>query len=207
MTEFLFIRHGEAATNTMPDRIGGQNVAAPLTDKGRSQAQLLGDYLRDSRTRPDAIFSSGAVRADTTAKLALERAGIDQPVTFDSRLLEMSQGDFEGELRTTAYTPENIEQYDIRSMTGKFPSGESMNDVQRRMLEFVDEKTQQHSDSQLVVFGHGLAIRALTGAIRGIEKQAFLAETTDNVSLTAIDAHASTMTVRFIGKNVIPEYT
>lgn len=207
MTEFLFVRHGEAVTNITPDRIGGQSTAAPLTEKGRYQASLLGDYLSNSEIIPDAVFSSGAVRADATAAIALARAGVHHPVTTDERLLEMSQGDFEGELRTVAYTSENIKQYDIRSMTGKFPGGESMSDVQQRMLGFVHEKTEAYPEHRLVIFGHGLAIRALTGAIRGIEKQEFLAEQTDNVSLTAIESSASAMHVHFIGKKVIPEYT
>lgn len=207
MTEFLFVRHGEATTNVIPDRIGGRSAAAPLTEKGRVQAGLLGEYLLATDTLPDVVFSSGAVRADTTAALALASAGARRSVTYDDRLLEMSQGDFEGELRTIAYTPENIERYDIRSMTGKFPGGESMNDVQQRMLAFVNDRTQEYPEQRILVFGHGLAIRALTGAIRGIEKQAFLAEVTDNVSLTVVDTSPSSMHVRFIGKNVIPEYT
>lgn len=207
MTEFLFIRHGEAANNTAPERIGGQRIDAPLTEKGRRQAEALGQYLHSHAVDPQAVFSSGAVRSNETAQLALAKAGISRPVQHDLRLLEMAQGDYEDRLRAEVYTPETITRYTLTSLEGALPGGESIADVQRRMLAFLEETTALHPEGTILVFGHGLAIRALAGALRGFDKANILAEITPNASLTSIDTHATVPTVRFVGKKVIAEYT
>ncbi len=207
MTEFLFVRHAEAVTNTQPDLVGGQNNMTPLTERGRQQAALFGEYLRSNAIVPDVVFSSGAVRADTTAAIALSQAGIELPLLHDDRLQEMAQGRYEGAPRAHAYSPENLEKYAIATMDGKLPGGESMREVQQRMATFLAETSQVHPQERVLVFGHGLAIRALAGALRGFTKHAILAEQTDNVSLTLIEARDPAPVVHFVGKNVIPEYT
>lgn len=207
MTEFLFVRHGESVANLAADRVGGQSNTAELTERGRQQARLLGAYLHQSNITPDAVFTSGAVRTQMTAQIALAEAGLTLPVAHDARLLEMSQGEYEDMLRTHVYTPENIAKYDITSMHGKLPGGDSMHDVQQRMAAFIQEKTLEYPNGQLLVFGHGLAIRAIAGMARGFSKKQILTEITDNISLTRIETNGSTMTVHFVGKNVIPEYT
>lgn len=207
MTEFLFVRHAEATTNTAPDRIGGQSIDAELTERGRHQALLFGNYLQQNNVQPHAVFSSGAVRTHTTARIALTQAELKHTILRDARLLELSQGEFEGALRTAAYSPENLKKYDIASMHGKFPGGESMHDLQQRMSAFLYEVAHDYPDSRILVFGHGLAIRALAGAIRGLEKEALLAEITDNLSLTSIEVNGATQTVHFVGQKSIPEYT
>lgn len=207
MTEFLFIRHGEAANNTAPERIGGQRIDAPLTDKGRRQAQALGRYLRHHEIHPQAVFSSGAVRSDETARLALTEAAPSLDIKPDVRLLEMAQGDYENKLRAEVYTPETIARYNLTSLEGALPGGESIAEVQQRMRSFFEETAALYSEGIVLVFGHGLAIRALAGALRGFNKAQILAETTPNVSLTAIDSHTTPPAVRFVGKKVRAEYT
>ena len=207
MTDFLFIRHGEASANVTPEYICGQSNHTPLTPLGEKQAAALGVYLQDAAITPTALFSSGAIRADTTAQIALEVAAITQPVIIDERLLEMGQGECEGLLRETVYTPENIEKYAITEPHGKFPGGESLLDVQARMLQFIEERSQQYPDGTVLAFGHGLAIRSLAGALRKLSKADILAEATGNVSVTHINTSDAGHTVRFVGKNVIERYT
>lgn len=207
MTTFLFVRHGEATANQTPEYICGQSNHIPLTELGKKQAEAFGRHLSQEGLIPSAIFSSGAVRADETARIALAQTNIPLPVTQDSRVLEMSQGECEGLLRTTVYTPENIEKYAIITDRGKFPGGESLLDVQARMLDFIEEQTHTHPSGTILVFSHGLAIRSLAGKIRSFSKQAILDEVTGNVSLTVIQAQDGEHAVHVVGKNVIAEYT
>lgn len=207
MTEFLFVRHGESTANINPLKIGGQNSSVPLTEKGRQQAADIGTYLRETNERPTAIYSSGAVRTNQTAAIALESAGITLPVVTDARLLEVSQGPYEGTLKAVTYGPVNVAKYRLTSLEGKLPGGESIADAQARMVSFVHDVSREFPDGRILVFGHGLAIRSLAGYIEGLSKMPIVRGVTDNVSLTAMSTAGDTITVQYLGKNVIPEYT
>ncbi len=207
MTEFLFVRHGKASNNLRPEIISGQSNHAELTETGQAEAVLMGAQLKKQNIAPDAIYSSPAIRAYQTGELALKILKLDMPIIKDERVLEMSQGHVEGTLRALAYTPENIAAFEIETNHGKFPGGESLIDVQDRMHDFLNEKTEQHPDGTLLVFSHGLAIRALAGSIRTFTKEQILTEETPNVSLTHISNDKSGPTVHFVGKNLIEQYT
>lgn len=206
MTVFLFVRHCETEMNLQPHLVGGRSNHTPPTELGRLQAARFGDYLREANIIPDAIFSSGAIRTDTTATIALERARITIPIIRDERLLEVSQGEFEGMLKSDVYTPETQRRYALNTLEGKLPSGESILDAQRRKRDFLDEKHLQYPDGVVLVFGHGLAIRSLAGQIRDFTKQQILTgDETSNVSLTKITVINQVPTVHFVGKTVITE--
>lgn len=111
MTEFLFVRHAESLTNCQPEIIAGRSHSAALSTRGEQQAALLGAYLREAYDELAHVYSSGAVRTDATARIALHAAGYTQRPTVDERLLEVSQGDYEGRVRSEVYSPEAIERY------------------------------------------------------------------------------------------------
>lgn len=203
MTHFYFVRHCETELNTQPHIVGGRSNHTPPTAKGRTQARLFGHYLRHENIVPDIVVSSGAVRTRTTAQLALETAGIECPIETDERLLEVSQGIFEGQSRRQVYTADNILHYRIEAMDGKFPGGESILDAQIRKRNFVSETHTAHRDKLILVFGHGLAIRALVGHALDLSKTAIFALTTDNLSLTHLEAQDHGLIVHSVGKNVI----
>ncbi len=203
MTEFYFFRHCETEMNAQPHLIGGQSNHTPPTERGKAQARLLGDYLVEEGIVPDAVFSSGAVRTNFTARTALETAGIPLEIRVDDRLLEMGHGDYEGRIRDEVYTPENLLKYRIAELDGKLPGGHSVLDVQLRKRAFLDEAHGEFPAGIVFVFGHGLAIRSLAGHIKNQTKAEILAETTDNVSLTRIDVIDGQPQVLFVGKDVI----
>lgn len=203
MTKFYFVRHCESEMNVRPDLVGGRSNHAPATERGVHQARLLGEYLQNTGLVPDLIFSSGAVRTNTTARVALETAGISQQIIEDTRLQELSQGNYEGADRSLAYTLANRRAYRIDDIDGKFPGGESIRDVQLRTRHFIDDMHQRHPDATILLFGHGLAIRALVGELLGLDKQTLLKLETDNVSMTLIETTAGEHTVHFVGKAVI----
>jgi broad specificity phosphatase PhoE len=107
----LFVRHGESQMNTSAHLLGGQHNHVPLTQKGINQATLLGRRLLFDRTTFDHVYSSTAVRAVTTAEIALKHGGsVVAPdsikVEQSASLLEQDQGDWEGMHRKDVYTAE-----------------------------------------------------------------------------------------------------
>lgn len=205
MTNFYFIRHCESESNTQSHLIGGRSNRSPVTERGRLQATQLGDYLTSHDAVFDLAFSSGAVRTNTTAKIALAHLQPVPPLSVDTRLLELSQGEFEGTRRDTVYTPSAVEHYKLSTLYGKFPGGESIHDAQTRMQSFISEKHQAHDGKTIAVFSHGLAIRALCGLIENLNKQQILALETANVSVTHIQFIDDSPVVHYVGKRVIPE--
>lgn len=205
MTEILFIRHGESSMNTRPDLVGGRSYHTSLTIRGSRQAALFGDYLRSEQIRPDVVFASPAIRTDTTARIALDNAGIDMPVLHDDRLLEISHGTYEGQPRKNVYSEANKRRYRISELDGKLPGGESVLDVDQRMRPFIHDVHEQYPDGTAYVFGHGFAIRSLAGMIRGLTKPEIFAELTPNLSVTSITMSRHTPTVHYVGKTIISE--
>jgi probable phosphoglycerate mutase len=191
--------------NTKRHLVGGRSNLTPPTELGLVQAKQFGLYLRNAGIMPDAVYSSGAIRTNATARVALRAAGISMDIIEDERLLEMSQGSAEGKPRELMYTPENKEKYQIETMEGKFPGGESLLDLQLRNREFLDEKHIEHPSGLVLVFGHGLAIRALVGHVRGSTRDQILGEDIKNVSETRIDVVDGHPEVLYLGKNVISE--
>lgn len=74
----LLMRHGKA------DSGGGQpDQQRPLTDRGRSQAQLVGEYLTSQSVRPTRVLVSDAQRTrDTWESLRGAMPGFDGEVSF-----------------------------------------------------------------------------------------------------------------------------
>jgi broad specificity phosphatase PhoE len=206
MTELLFGRHGESSHNLeLSHLICGRNNDIPLTHTGERQARLLGAYLRSIDYTPDAIYSSGAVRADMTARIAAESAGLDQPIIIDERLQEVSQGPYEGRLRTSVYNPETIAVHNLNSVHGKLPGAESLFEAYARMSDVVGDAYHHYPDGRLLIFSHGLAIRSLTGIARGHTKRQIFDTVTPNASLTSLTVTDSGLDIHYVGKTVISE--
>ncbi len=75
------LRHADAGD---PMAWNGPDSERPLSEKGRKQANRLGDHLAAIGFRADAIITSPKIRAAETAQLVAER--IEVIVTEDERL-------------------------------------------------------------------------------------------------------------------------
>jgi len=123
----------------------------------------------------------------------------------DERLLELSQGQWEGIERTKAYTPEVIAQLDIDGIHGGLPGAETIAEAQDRMYDHLMEKSQAFPVGYVLSFSHGLAIRALVGKINGLSKSQILEHKTPNASITRIDVVDGQPHVLSVGESVISE--
>lgn len=69
MRTLVLLRHGKAA----PEE-GGNDAARPLTERGRRDAELMGQLLRAENLAPDRILASNARRTRETAREAAAAA-------------------------------------------------------------------------------------------------------------------------------------
>jgi len=195
----LFVRHGESQMNTSAHLLGGQHNHVPLTQKGVNQSTLLGRRLAFDGTRFDHVYTSTAVRAVTTAEIALKNGGASvaspsMKVDHNSALLEQDQGDWEGMERKDVYTAQvHKEMLDLH-MDFKAPGGESLRDVQERAIAYMNgelERWKERSMSDkreivLGVFAHGGCIRAMLQHFIGVHDQFTWLVAQDNTAISEL---------------------
>ena len=151
------IRHGETDYNR-DHRLQGV-LPVPLNDKGRLQAEALGQYLKVQKI--DAIFSSHLSRAKQTADI-VGRA-LNLSVSEEPLLGEIAFGIFEGltfsEIQATY--PDAYRMWDSGDMSYVVPDGESRQSAQKRMSKAWDDITAMTDYETIVMMTHGSAMKIL----------------------------------------------
>jgi len=82
----ILARHGQSESNVNPDY---QGLNAPLTEIGKKQAHLLGQWLRDHEPSIDQILCSPLKRAFDTANIVNEYLKL--PIAINDDLEEMRE--------------------------------------------------------------------------------------------------------------------
>ena len=85
-----FVRHGETDYNVKGIAQGQLDI--PLNEKGRADAEVLSDMLKDYKF--DVIYSSPLSRAKETAEIINSKHKVD--IIFDDRLKEFYAGQKQG---------------------------------------------------------------------------------------------------------------
>lgn len=160
--EVLLVRHGETEWNVAGRRQG--RLDAPLTDRGRHQANRVAALVVDADTGADALFSSPLGRTRATA--AVLSTVLDLPVQVLDQLAEVDHGRFSG------LTSSEIEDQWPGAMANRendkwrwrFPGGESYEDAATRAANALRELTGRSSSRPLVVT-HEMIGRMLIGAL------------------------------------------
>src|SRR5688500_463233 len=82
MKTLLLLRHAKSSwnDNTLVDQ------KRPLNQRGKKDAPIMGDYLKNNKLTPDLIISSTAKRAKDTSKLVAEHCGYNKDIQ-SSKLL------------------------------------------------------------------------------------------------------------------------
>ena len=93
------MRHAQSESNTTPHLIGGRQNSVLLTELGERQAIERGRAMKHQLIKPNIVAVSPAVRAQQTARLALGEMNYHGKVYIDPDLQELSQGEFEGQVR------------------------------------------------------------------------------------------------------------
>jgi broad specificity phosphatase PhoE/nicotinamide riboside kinase len=158
--EVHLLRHG--AVEAHGTRTVRGQLDAPLSADGRIQQESLVRWLVP-RLRPDArVWSSDLARCRDLA------GALQRPVTLDARLREQHMGCWEGRSwqAITEDDPERVRRYWADYVHTRPDGGESMADVQARVLQMWSELAVQ--DGAIVLVTHIGVIRSLLCAWLGI---------------------------------------
>ena len=137
-TKIIYFVHGTTSDN-IEGKCSGWNQVE-LTDLGRERAIKLGQIRKD--THFDVIFTSDLIRAIDSANLAFPNIKHIQ----DKRLRECNYGDLDGKDKKLVVYEDHI---DI-----PFPNGESLKDVEKRILNFIEFIKENYSGKTIRIAAH-----------------------------------------------------
>ena len=183
------IRHGETGWNAEGRWQGCQDV--PLNARGLEQAAQAAAYVRDAFS-PRRVWSSDLMRCTATA------APLGLPVETSKTLREVNYGSWEG--KRFVDLPETEQKMALERLAWdpefRAPGGEKLGNLVRRGARFLAESKVLEEEGDLVIVGHGGALRGLLVALLGLPPRAIGRFHFDNasVSVVQVDEGLATLT-------------
>ncbi len=184
--KIYFVRHGETLWNK-EKKIQGQSDI-PLNEYGIELAHVTADAMKDISF--DIVYSSPLLRAKETADILVKDKNLE--VYTDSRLVEMSFGEGEGESLPEIHTHPEMKLHNFIHNPGEYippDGGETFEELYSRCKSFIDEvilPAESKYDSMLIV-GHGALIRGFIHNITNRPTKDFWIVTHKNCSVTIVE--------------------
>jgi broad specificity phosphatase PhoE len=180
--EVVLVRHGETEWSRDGKHTGRTDV--PLTERGRQQANAVGEALR--RREFALVLTSPLSRALETCRLA----GFGDRAVSREELMEWDYGAYEG--RTTAEIRE--EHHGWTLWRDGVPHGETIEEVAARIARVIAELRVVDGDSLL--FAHGHVLRVLAARWLGLEPHAGALFALNPATISALGYERETSVVR-----------
>lgn len=157
------VRHAESTWNAL-GLVQGQADDATLTRQGRFQAEELAARFRGRSV--DAVYASDLRRARETATPLASAVGL--PVRTRMELRERCFGICEGQPQSTL-GPDitGINGLEVVDEHAHPEYGESLNDVYKRAVMFIEWLTLQDHADDVVAVAHGGTVRAIRAYCAG----------------------------------------
>ena len=179
MIVMLLIRH--AVNDWVGERLAGWTPGVNLNDKGRAQASVLAQRLAEVPLA--AIYCSPLERTLETAQPLAELNNLT--VQVRENLGETRYGDWTGrdlkDLREEKLWP----VIQVYPGGARFPGGESLREVQARMVIELDAICDAHADQVVAVVSHSDPIKLAVAHYAGLPLDLFQRLTISPASITA----------------------
>lgn len=189
MTTIWLIRHAESALGA-EGRSAGQSDT-PLSEYGRAQAAALGQRL--SSEPIGAIFSSPMQRAyDTAGAVAAYHEATVQRIPD---LREMHQGEVDGVplAELSQRYPDMMRRWREDPTHVRLPGGESLADVQARVMPILATLQSNFPNQSIVIVGHAFVNGVLLCGLLDLSLNAVRRFRIDPASLTRFDGARLTL--------------
>ncbi|MBI5932730.1 MAG: histidine phosphatase family protein [Chloroflexi bacterium] len=145
MPLLLLIRHGENEY-TKKGKLAGHLPNVHLNERGREQAQALGEALKDVPLA--AIYSSPLERAVETATPIASGRGLQ--VQIDAGLIETNVGQWQGRSLAVLRLYKQWKVVQGAPSRAKFPDGETFYECQARVVAALDAILRRHKPKEIV---------------------------------------------------------
>ena len=156
----ILIRHAEPLEER---RSQGESADPPLSERGRKQAEAVGEWL--SKQPIDRVISSPALRARATAEPVARRMQIE--VVVDPRLRDANAG-------ADTYVPLEVDKardapaYQARIEA--YRSSPLLAAISHRVNEALDEWASRCAGERVAVFCHGSVVNVFAARVLGLDR-------------------------------------
>ncbi|MFA4820163.1 MAG: histidine phosphatase family protein [Candidatus Aenigmatarchaeota archaeon] len=150
----ILVRHGETVGNVKS--IAQGHVQGSLTKKGVKQAKLLAEELK--KYKIDVIYSSDLQRATNTAKI-VSKYHKNVKINHTKILRERSMGIFEN--KHMKFVLAHRENSKLPRHLWRPPKGESYEDIQKRVIKFLEKIKKKHANDTVLFVAHGMVNRII----------------------------------------------
>ena len=179
MAVLLLIRH--ALTDVTGKRLYGRTPGFHLSERGREQADRLAERLRDVPLA--GVYSSPMERCVETARPVAAGRGLDVATVPD--LTEVDAGRLTG--RTFAMLRRSAQWRRVHEdSAARFPDGESLAEVQHRVVAALERIAVDHRRDVVAVFSHGDPIKVALAHFAGVHLDLFRRLEVGAASLSAV---------------------
>jgi broad specificity phosphatase PhoE len=154
MNTFYIVRHGETENNRSK-RLSGW-IDTPLTENGLKPTDKV--IAKLAHLQIDEVYSSDMGRAFITAYKLVRGLQFPKEIKHLSGLREVNYGDAANMFSAKAY--ELYHKLD-RDTHYAPPNGESLDHMQKRVFQTIDELNERHKDAVIVLVCHSGVMAAL----------------------------------------------
>ena len=164
-TTILLVRHGQTEWNRIERFRGRYDVDLNLT--GVMQAKLTASCISKS-WKPVAIYASPLARAMKTAEYIAAECHLK--VEPDTGLVDIHYGDWQGLTPDEAKEkwPDLVNTWYHQPEKSSIPHGETLKEVQNRVVAAVSSIVARHPDQQIVLVSHTVVNRVFLLSTLGV---------------------------------------
>ncbi|MBU2632208.1 2,3-bisphosphoglycerate-dependent phosphoglycerate mutase [Patescibacteria group bacterium] len=166
MSKVFLFRHGQTTDNKTHTFSGTRDV--DLTPEGQEEAKKIGKELKS--VIPTIAYHSGKLRSIKTLDLVLGNKKQGIKIIKDARIRERDYGDLTGQNKDEV-AKKHPHEYPLWHRSYEFgpPNGESIKDVEKRVMEFLKEELPKWKKNDVVfISAHGNSIRPMRRYFEGL---------------------------------------
>ena len=187
MSLFL-VRHGQTDWNLAKRFQSRSDI--PLNLTGREQARSVRECLRGAGTQFSLVKTSPLVRARETAEIIFASTDVDPQI--DTALIEISLGDFEGELEETLKTRlgDVFDEWRTQHFTKAAPNGETIDEAIERIQPTLASIRGMQGEPDVLLVGHqgiNMAIMAALSGRKDLQSLGDFRQRNDQVEVWSIE--------------------
>jgi broad specificity phosphatase PhoE len=154
MTVFHLLRHGEHGL--LGRVLAGRMPGVGMTERGRAEIAAVAERLAGENVA--AIYASPLQRTRESAEIVGARLGLG--IEFRDDVIELDFGEWTGATFDSIRADPRWQAWRTQRSLARIPGGESMREVQRRVVEALMDIGERHRHATVAVVSHGDVIRS-----------------------------------------------